>query len=147
MVLAVCIIAIVLGVVALVSFAVAFERGDKSDAGSLGGGKRFSVKWLCTSIFAAVLGVLLIVFGFTPALVHDLIGEAETITRKTFREKLGREPDKIHFDGINRKTNSDGWKYVGTAHVGGEVWDVTVTRSNDESARTTRLQCEASPRK
>jgi hypothetical protein len=131
---------------AIFAFCAAFVQDDKNAAGSPGDKKRFSFKWLCAGILAASLAVLLFVAVFMPAIVRERIVEAEDITRKTFREKLGRELDTVTFDSTNQQTVWDGWKYAGTVHVAGEVWDVTVTRSNNRSARNTTLQCEAVPR-
>lgn len=130
----------------LILFGIAFVRDDHQAGESPETRKRRIFKCCSVGTLLGVLGILLFVFVFMPGIVGARIQEAEEIARSTFREKIGREPDSLKFDGTNRQTGWDGWKYLGVAHVGDEVWDVTVTRSNDQGARTTTLRCEAMPR-
>ncbi len=140
-------ISIALAVGTIIALCMAFGQDSKQPGRRRRGRKQFSLKWFGLGVLMAALAVILWVAVFMPGIVRERIAEAESITRETFREKVGREPDKIFFDGINRKATWNGWKYVGTAQVGNEVWDVTVTSTNDPVARETTSECEVVPRK
>lgn len=134
-------------VAAILLVCLAFSQDDKKVANASDRRKRVSLRLLSAGIVAGSLSVLLFVTVFHSLIVRARIVEAEDITRNTFREKIGREPDTLEFDSTDRQPGWNGWTYLGVARVGDEVWDVTVTRSNDRAARKTTLRCEAQPRR
>ncbi|MEM1212611.1 MAG: hypothetical protein AAGI68_09980 [Planctomycetota bacterium] len=144
---AVLLVCIGLAVGALIAFIVAYglwkDGGGAADASARR--KQGALLWLGGGVGAVGLAVLVFILAFMPMIVGERIAEAEELTRETFRDKIGREPDTLTFDRTNRKSG-DGWRYRGVAEVGGEVWDVTVTRSNDRASGKTTLSCEAVPR-
>jgi hypothetical protein len=86
-------------------------------------------RWLQISVYAG-LGLLLACVAaylftqvFLPA--HILV-EIENVTRQTFKDKLQRDPVKLHFEEDGMEEGR--WKYKGTAWLDDrEIWDVTVT--------------------
>jgi hypothetical protein len=129
----------------VVCFIGAFHHSFKAPSEELTSRRRRRLGAL--GLVFAACAVLLFVLVFEPGVVNDRIKEAEEITRQTFRDRIGREPDKIIFDNTNRKTAmQDGWQYAGSASLGDKTWDVTVTRDNYETPGKTTLRCEAKPR-
>src|SRR5262245_52091830 len=89
-------------------------------------------RWLQIAVYCG-FGVLLAVPAaylfwniYVPA---QRLEEIEAATHKAFKEKVGRQPTKLHFEEESG-TEWPQWKYKGTAWLGDtEVWDVTVTWS------------------
>lgn len=103
--------------------------------------QRFSGRWLAASVLciAAVVGVFVgLIF---PAGAVEGLEEARELTRETFREKLGKEPDTLELQ------DHPSAPYTGTARLGDEVWDVVVTRTGPQGAsRTVTTECTLTPR-
>lgn len=67
----------------------------------------------------------------------EQLGEAEGITRSTFKTKLGREPHKLTFDDDPRngwqQIWKSGWQLKGTAWLDNqEEWDLDVSKAAGE---------------
>jgi hypothetical protein len=99
--------------------------------------ERFSWRWLVGGVLciAATLGVFTSLV--LPASSAEALEIAQELARKTFREKVGKEPDTLDI-----QDHVPGRPYTGTARVGGEVWDVVVTRSGPQGPyRMVTMEC------
>lgn len=109
--------------------------------------ERFSWRWLIAGVLCIGASVGVFITLAMPASSSESFEIAQEFTRKTFREKLGREPDTLDLH------DASAGPYKGTARVGEEVWDVVVTRSGPQGANgavtmectLTRRDTETSP--
>ncbi len=98
--------------------------------------QRFSWRWLAAGTLCIVGFVVVLNSLLGPASSADALESARELTRETFREKLGKEPDSIDLQDVGARP------YEGTARVGDEVWDVVVTRTAPQGARrTVTMEC------
>lgn len=102
--------------------------------------ERFSLRWLAAGVLciAALVGVFIL---SGPTVTAEALEEARELTRETFREKIGKEPDTLEL------LDHPAAPYTGTARIGEEVWDVVVTRSGPQGASgTVTMECTLTPR-
>jgi hypothetical protein len=79
------------------------------------------------STFGVLLAALAAYLMWGIYLPAQRLEEVEAITHKTFKEKLGRQPTKLHLEE-DPGTGWGRWEYKGTAWLGEtELWDVAVT--------------------
>ncbi len=115
-------------------------------------GQRRIIKWagLAAGLAMFLYVVVYIVPVYAP---RGRINEAEDITRKTFKEKLGKEPDKLTFGAADRRQfqRRDHWEELwaleGIAQLGEEMYDVRVTSLKNTFTNSILLQCDVAPRK
>lgn len=76
-----------------------------------------------------------------PVVIAEALESARDLTRKTFRERFGKEPEAIDLQ------RNPAAPYTGTARLGEEVWDVVVTRSGPQGRfGAVTMECTLTPR-